>query len=62
MSLIQTRDLCDLGLHQYLTNIVEQDHRDAKRVTRPRLGFKACEAAQPTLVGIKCTPMLQKRP
>jgi putative transposase len=57
MSLIQTRDLCDLGSHKYL----KQDHRAVKRVTRPMLGFKAFEAAQPTLVGIARMPMLQKR-
>jgi len=31
---------------KYLTNMVEQDHRGVKRVTRPRLGFKAFEAAK----------------
>jgi transposase-like protein len=29
---------------QYLNNIVEQDHRAVKRVTRPMLGFKSFEA------------------
>jgi putative transposase len=31
---------------KYLHNIVEQDHRGVKRVTRPLLGFKLSEAAQ----------------
>ena len=31
---------------KYLNNIVEQDHRAVKRVTRPMLGFKSFEAAQ----------------
>ena len=31
---------------KYLNNIVEQDHRGVKRVTRPMLGFKSFEAAQ----------------
>jgi putative transposase len=30
---------------KYLNNIVEQDHRAVKRVTRPMLGFKAFDAA-----------------
>jgi transposase-like protein len=30
---------------KYLNNIVEQDHRGVKRVTRPMLGFKAFGAA-----------------
>ena len=38
---------------KYLNNIVEQDHRGVKRVTRPMLGFKAFDAAQGTLVGIE---------
>src|SRR3989449_1767142 len=33
---------------KYLNNIVEQDHRAVKRVTRPMLGFKSFEAAQDT--------------
>jgi putative transposase len=30
---------------KYLNNIVEQDHRGVKRVTRPMLGFKSFDAA-----------------
>src|SRR5262245_27878593 len=46
---------------KYLNNIVEQDHRAVKRVTRPMLGFKAFEAAQATLAGIELMHMLKKR-
>src|SRR5262245_42828211 len=46
---------------KYLNNIVEQDHRAVKRVTRPMLGFKSFEAAQSTLVGIELMHMLKKR-
>src|SRR6266404_707778 len=46
---------------KYLNNIVEQDHRGVKRVTRPMLGFKAFEAAQDTLVGIELMHMITKR-
>jgi transposase-like protein len=45
---------------KYLNNIIEQDHRGVKRVTRPMLGFKSFEAAQSTLVGIKLMQMLRK--
>jgi putative transposase len=31
---------------RYLNNIVEQDHRAVKRITRPMLGFKAFQSAQ----------------
>src|SRR5262247_2902909 len=46
---------------KYLNNLVEQDHRAVKRVTRPMLGFKAFDAAQATLVGIELMHMLKKR-
>jgi len=46
---------------QYLNNIVEQDHRAVKRVTRPMLGVKSFEAAQGTLVGIELMHMIKKR-
>jgi len=45
---------------KYLNNIVEQDHRSVKRVTRPMLGFKAFDAAQATLTGIELMHMLRK--
>jgi putative transposase len=45
-----------------LHNMIEPDHRGVKRVTRPMLGFKSCEAAQSTLVGSELMPMLRKRP
>jgi putative transposase len=43
------------------SNIVEQDHRGIKRITRPMLGFKAFDAAQSTLVGIELRHMIKKR-
>jgi len=46
---------------KYLNNVVEQDHRAVKRVTRPMLGFKSFEAAQCTLVGIELMHMIKKR-
>lgn len=46
---------------KYLTNIVEQDHRGVKRITRPMLGFKSFAAAQDTLVRIELIHMIKKR-
>src|SRR5262249_43509583 len=46
---------------KYLNNIVEQDHRGIKRITRPMLGFKAFDAAQAALVGIELMHMIKKR-
>jgi putative transposase len=50
----------NLGQIKYLSNIIEQDQRGVKRVTRPMLGFKAFAAAQSTPVGIELMPMLRK--
>jgi putative transposase len=50
----------DIRQIKYLNNIVEQDHRGVKRVTRPMLGFTSFEAAQATLVGIELMRMLKK--
>ena len=46
---------------KYLNNLVEQDPRGVKRVTRPMLGFKSFEAAQDTLVGIELMHMIKKK-
>src|SRR5215470_10584207 len=46
---------------KYLNNIVEQDHRGVKRVTRPMLGFKSFDAAQGTLAGIELMHMRKKK-
>jgi len=46
---------------KYLNNIVEQDHRAVKRVTRLMLGFKSFDAAQGTLAGIELMHMIKKR-
>ena len=46
---------------KYLNNVVEQDHRGIKRVTRPMLGFKSFDTAHDTLVGIERMHMIKKR-
>jgi putative transposase len=45
---------------KYLNNIVEQDHRFIKRITRPMLGFKSFWSARATLAGIELWRMLKK--
>jgi len=45
---------------KYLNNIVEQDHRAIKRVTRPMLGFKSFRSAGNVLAGIKLMHMIRK--
>jgi len=41
-------------------NVVEQDHRGVKRITRPMLGFKTFDAAQSTMIYIELIHMLYK--
>mgnify|MGYP006076349069 CR=1 FL=1 len=45
---------------KYLNDIVEQDRRFTKRITRPILGFKSFWSAQATLAGIELWSMLNK--
>ena len=45
---------------KYLNNIVEQDHRAIKRVTRPMLGFKSFQSAKNILAGIELMHMIRK--
>ena len=45
---------------KYLNNIVEQDHRAIKRVTRPMLNFKSFRAAGSVLAGIELVHMIRK--
>jgi len=47
---------------KYLNNIVEQDHRAVKRITRPMLEFKSFDAAQDTLAGIELMHMMHIAP
>ncbi len=45
---------------KYLNNVVEQDHRNIKRITNAMLGFKNFLCAQATLMGIELVAMLKK--
>ena len=44
---------------KYLNNLIEQEHRPIKRITRPMLGFKAFTSAVATLAGIELQRMLK---
>ena len=44
----------------YLNNIVEQDHRAVKRVTRLMLGFKSFQSAKNALAGTELMHMIRK--
>src|ERR1700722_5879363 len=45
---------------KYLNNMVEQDHRGIKNITKYTLGFKSFESAQATIAGIELHRMLKK--
>lgn len=45
---------------KYLNNIVEQDHRAVKRITKPMMGFKSFRAAYNVLAGIELMHMIRK--
>ena len=45
---------------KYLNNIVEQDHRAVKRLTRPMLGFTSFWAARCTIAGIEVMHAMRK--
>ena len=45
---------------KYLNNIVEQDHRAVKRITKSMLGFKSFQSAKNILSGIELMHMIRK--
>ena len=45
---------------KYLNNVVEQDHRAVKRITRPMLGFKTFRCARILIAGIEVMHMVRK--
>jgi putative transposase len=45
---------------KYLNNLVQQDHRAVKRITRPMLGFKTYRYARILIAGIEVMHMIGK--
>ena len=46
---------------KYLNNLVEQDHRAIKRVTKPMLNFKSFRTARSSLAGIELMHRIPQR-
>ena len=46
--------------NKYLNNVVEQDHRGIKKITKAMLGFKSFATAEATIAGIELHRMLKK--
>lgn len=50
----------ELLISKYLNNIIEQDHRNLKRIVRPMMGFQSFTTARRTLRGIEAMAMIRK--
>ena len=50
----------ELRQSKYLNNVVEQDHRAIKRITRPMLGFKTFRCARILIAGVETMHMIRK--
>jgi len=57
----RTKQRIEILRVNYLNNIIEQDHRFIKKITRPTLGFKAFHSAAATLTSIEVTHMIRKQ-
>jgi putative transposase len=55
--LISFIEICQV---KYLNNLIEQDHRFIKKITKPMMGFKAFYSAKATLDGIEAAHMIRK--
>jgi transposase, IS6 family len=45
---------------RYLNNVIEQDHRNIKRIVKPMMGFKTFNTARRTLSGIEAMNVIRK--
>ncbi|MEP0983790.1 IS6 family transposase [Leptolyngbya sp. FACHB-17] len=45
---------------KYLNNLIEQDHRNIKRIVKPMMGFQSFNTARRTLRGIEAMNMMRK--
>lgn len=50
----------ELRQSKYLNNVIEQDHRNVKRIVKPMMGFQSFNTARRTLRGIEAMNMIRK--
>jgi IS6 family transposase len=50
----------ELRQSKYLNNVIEQDHRNIKRIVKPMMGLKTFNSARRTLSGIEAMNMVRK--
>ena len=53
-------DATEMRQNKYLNNLVEQDHRNIKRLVNPGLGFASFNTARRTLKGYEAMAMISK--
>ena len=56
----QRAEETELRQIKYLNNIIEQDHRNIKRIVKPMMGLKSFNSARRTLSGIEAIRMIRK--
>lgn len=55
-----TGNMSEIRQAKYLNNILEQDYRFIKRITKPMIGFKAFHSASATIAGTEVAHMTPK--
>ena len=50
----------ELRQSKYVNNVIEQEHRNIKRLTKPMIGFGSFHTARRTLRGIAAMSMIRK--
>jgi transposase-like protein len=50
----------ELRQSKYLNNMIEQDHRNIKRIVKPMMGFRTFNSARRTLRGVEAMNMIRK--
>ncbi|WP_435656310.1 IS6 family transposase [Brucella pituitosa] len=61
LKITDTSKMIEILQVKYLNNILEQDHRFIKRITKHTLGFKAFHSASATIAGIEVAHMIRKK-
>jgi putative transposase len=62
LKITRTGKLIEILLVKYLNNILEQDHRFIKRITKHMLGFKVFHSVSATIAGIEMAHRIRKKP
>lgn len=61
LKIIGTGVIIEVRQIKHFNNVLEQDHRFIKRITRPTMGFKAFNSASATIAGIEVAHMIRKK-